>query len=82
MTVRWGVRHLSGLGAAVLAPYGLQLFCVHISFYNGFSPLIIRPKLADPTKYELIGESYIDGLMYGEAFKLKETGEDSIIALI
>ncbi|KAM7214283.1 Heterokaryon incompatibility protein (HET) domain containing protein [Rhypophila decipiens] len=35
---------------------------------GGSVPLVIRPAAADPLKWELVGDSYVHGVMYGEAF--------------
>jgi Heterokaryon incompatibility protein (HET) len=45
-----------------------DLVCI---FYNGYLPFIIRLITGNGTEksYNFIGESYVDGLMYGEAFK-------------
>jgi hypothetical protein len=51
-------------------------------FYGGLSPFIIRPTEEDPTQYELMGEAYVDGVMYGEAFKLDESKEAETIVLV
>jgi len=66
-----------GLGPIYLQS-GDQICIIH----KGCTPYIVRPTSADPTLYELIGECYIDGLMYGEAFGLKESEKTETIVLV
>lgn len=51
-------------------------------FYNGLSPFVIRPTKEDPQQYRLMGEAYVDGVMYGEAFGLGESNVAETIVLI
>ena len=44
-----------------------DLICV---LYNVPTPLILRPRAYDEKIHELIGESYVHGLMYGEALEM------------
>lgn len=55
-----------------------DLICV---FYNAWTPFIIRPRLADAGLKELIGESYVHGLMYGEVFGMVNETECETISL-
>jgi hypothetical protein len=54
-----------------------NLVCI---FYNGGSPYILRPR--DDNSYFLIGESYVHGLMYGEALELQNRGPDQFFTLV
>jgi hypothetical protein len=68
------------VGVAPLSARQGDLICI---FYNGFTPFIIRP-IQDGqfrTSYELIGESYVDGLMYGEAFRMRDKRPDESFVL-
>ena len=47
-----------------------DLICI---FYGARTPFILRRKENDST-YMLIGETYVHGIMYGEAFQLREQG--------
>jgi hypothetical protein len=47
-----------------------DLICV---FYGGETPYILRKDPAADT-FELIGEAYVHGLMYGEAFEMRDQG--------
>ena len=51
-------------------------------FYGGLTPFIIRPTHEDPNRYTLIGEAYVDGVMYGEAFALDESKIADTIVLV
>jgi hypothetical protein len=51
-------------------------------FYGGLSPFIIRQTEEDPTQYNLMGEAYVDGVMYGEAFQLEESKASETIVLL
>lgn len=53
-----------------------NLVCI---FYNGGSPYILRPK--HHNSYFLIGESYVHGIMYGEALGLRDRGPDRFFTL-
>ena len=50
-------------------------------FYNGFTPFIIRPRPETSVRYQLVGDSYIYGLMHGEVFtsEIQETDETFIL---
>lgn len=45
---------------------------------NGSTPFIIRPKEANLEHHELIGESYVEGLMDGEVFGMKDMVRETI----
>ena len=49
-----------------------DIICV---LYGGRTLLILRPTRDERDMYYLMGESYIHGLMYGEAFKMLKAGE-------
>lgn len=57
-----------------------DLICI---FYNGCTPYIIRPIQEGQTwtSYEFVGESYVDGLMYGEAFRMRDKKSDQFLVL-
>jgi hypothetical protein len=67
-----------GLGPLHTEPR--DLICI---FYNGCTPYIIRPIQEGQTwtSYELVGESYVDGLMYGKAFKMRDKKSDEFFVL-
>lgn len=52
-------------------------------FYNGRTPFIVRPIDTDGigNEYQFLGESYVDGLMYGEAFELDASNESTMFTL-
>jgi hypothetical protein len=52
-------------------------------FYNGCTPFIVRTIDIDGTGNEdqFLGESYVDGLMYGEAFKLVASNRGTMFNL-
>ena len=57
-----------------------DLVCI---FYNGHTPYIVRPKpehRASKT-YEFIGDTYVDGLMDGQALKMVDRDADEIFIL-
>jgi hypothetical protein len=35
-------------------------------------PLVLRTSKSEPSKYQLIGESYVHGMMDGEIFSIRE----------
>lgn len=56
-----------GLGPAVMQPG--DIVCV---LFGAQVPFILRRK---DSRYQLVGESYVHGIMYGEAIKMLEDGE-------
>lgn len=51
-------------------------------FHGGLSPFILRPTEENPLHYKLMGEAYVDGVMYGEAFGLDESNAPETIVLV
>ena len=49
-------------------------------FYNSFTPFVLRAD-TDGIEYQFLGESYVDGLMYGEAFGLDASNESTMFTL-
>jgi len=66
-----------GLGPADTQP-GDQV-CI---LYTATTPFILRPISEDPKLYQWIGESYVDGIMSGEAFDLKESDQHQVFNVI
>ena len=60
-------RGYFGLGPVVMRPG--DIVCV---LFGAQVPLILRRK---DSRYRLVGESYVHGIMYGEAIKMLEDGE-------
>ena len=56
-----------GVGPAVMQPS--DIVCV---LFGAQVPFILRRK---DSRYQLVGESYVHGIMYGEAIKMLEDGE-------
>lgn len=67
-------------GRVGLGPQHTQPGNLVCMFYNGGSPFILR--LKDTNSYFLLGESYVHGLMYGEAPGLKDRGSDKFFTLV
>ena len=63
-----------GLGPPDTMPE--DIVCI---FYNGCTPFIVRTKGIDGigNEYQFLGESYVDGLTYGEAFELKASNRST-----
>ena len=62
-----------GLGPPDTKPK--DIVCI---FYNGCTPFIVRDIDGIGNEYQFLGESYVDGLMYGEAFELKESNRSNL----
>jgi hypothetical protein len=67
-----------GLGPLDTKPE--DIVCI---FYNGCTPFIVRTIGIDGigNEYQFLGESYVDGLMYGEAFELGASNTDTMFNL-
>lgn len=50
-------------------------------FYNGYTPFVFRPENKDGKIGMLIGECYVDGIMYGEVLVNHEREVDTIYTL-
>ncbi|PMD20019.1 hypothetical protein NA56DRAFT_705262 [Hyaloscypha hepaticicola] len=63
-----------GLGPPDTKPE--DIVCI---FYNGCTPFIVRTIGNDGigNKYQFLGKSYVDGLMYGEAFELEASNRST-----
>ena len=61
-------------GRIGLGPKGLRVGDQICVIRNALTPFIIRPGVGEGGS-RLIGETYVDGLMYGEAFGLVEEGK-------
>ena len=55
-----------------------DLICI---LYNGATPFLLRPRHLDATKQELIGECYVHGIMYGEAFEIETALEEQVFVI-
>lgn len=53
-------------GAFGLCPSGAQVSDIVVVLYGGRVPYLLRPT-ETPTEFYLIGECYVEGIMYGEA---------------
>jgi hypothetical protein len=67
-----------GLGLLHIKPG--DVICI---FYNGYTPYIIRPREEYHTRKsnKFLGESYVDGLMYGEALEKEDKNPDEFFTL-
>lgn len=61
---------ISGKGFVGLAPESVEVGDIVCVFLGGKLPYILRER-ADG-KFRLIGEAYVHGIMYGEAWEAKE----------
>jgi hypothetical protein len=49
--------------------------------YNAYTPFILRKRQEKVDRVQLVGEVYVDGLMYGQAFAADERKGDEIFVI-
>ena len=73
---------ISAKGHIGLAPWNAREGDKICILLGGCTPFLLRPVGGESKQYTLVGESYVQGLMAGEAFNAKEGVEMETIEII
>ncbi|CZR66624.1 uncharacterized protein PAC_16525 [Phialocephala subalpina] len=72
---KWNYEFFVGEGGCVgMVPYTARVGDVVVVLFGAKVPLVLRGVEGGKGRWELVGTSYVDGFMYGEAIELRDAG--------